>query len=165
MPAQTVNVDTFVRAETHRMFSALQRDAGGVNRFRHSREPTPIDQQTVIRMNRDTLYSFAVVDISQGAVFSLPEAGERYLSAMVVNEDYYINRVFHGAGEYRLAVEEFDTPHVLLAVRTMVDPRDPEDLVAVAALQDQLSIHATADRPFSAPAMTKRPWIAPAQHC
>jgi hypothetical protein len=160
-----VDSDNFVRAESNRMFAGIQAAAGGVNQWDHLRAPTAVDEQTVIRMNRDTLYSFAVVDISQGAVFSLPEAGERYLSAMVVNEDHYINRVFHGAGEYRLAVEEFDTPHVLLAVRTMVDPRDPEDLVAVAALQDQLSIHATADRPFSAPAMTKRPWIAPAQHC
>src|SRR5215472_887679 len=134
MPAQKVNVDNFARAETHRMFSDLQRDAGGVNRFRHNRAPTPIDQQTVIRMNRDTLYSFAVVDISQGAAISLPEGGGRYLSAMVVNEDQYINRVFHDAGEHRLAVDEFDTPYVLLAVRIMVDPRDPEDLTEVAAL-------------------------------
>src|SRR5262252_8732570 len=100
MPAQKVNVDNFPRAETHRMFSGLQRDAGGVNRFHHNRAPTPIDQQTVIRMNRDTLYSFAVVNISQGAAFSLPEGGGRYLSAMVVNEDHYINRVFHEAGEH-----------------------------------------------------------------
>jgi len=105
----------------------------------------------VIRMNRDTLYSFAVVDISQGAAFWLPEGGGRYLSAMVVNEEHYINRVFHEAGEYRLAVDEFDTPYVLLAVRIMVDPRDVENLAAVAALQDQISIRAVADRPFTSP--------------
>jgi hypothetical protein len=151
MPAEKVNVDNFPRAETHRMFSNLQRDAGGVNRFRHNRAPTPIEQQTVIRMNRDTLYSFAVVDISQGAVFSLPEGGGRYLSAMVVNEDHYINRVFHDGGEYRLTVDEFETPYVLLAVRIMVDPRDVEDLAGVAALQDQISIRAVADRPFISP--------------
>src|SRR5262245_38733729 len=129
------------------MFSALQGDAGGVNKLRHNREPTPIDQQTVIRMNRDTLYSFAVVDISLGAVLSLPEAGGRYLSAMVVNEDHYINRVFHEAGEHILSVEEFDTSHVVLAIRIMVDPRDPDDMAAVAALQDGLSIRAVADEP------------------
>ena len=41
----------------------LEREAGGVNRWHHNRTPTPIDQQPVIRMNRDTLYSMAVVDI------------------------------------------------------------------------------------------------------
>ena len=59
-------VDNFVRAETDRMFAALQADAGGVNVFGHNREPTSIEGQTVIRMNRDTLYSFAIGDISAG---------------------------------------------------------------------------------------------------
>ena len=150
MGAQKVHVDNFVRAETHRMFAALQSDAAGVNRFRHNRVPTPVDQQTVIRMNRDTLYSSAVVDISRGAVLTLPDAGGRYLSAMVVNEDHYVNAVLHEPGQHRLDVADFDTPHVLVAVRIMVDPRDPEDLATVAALQDQLSIRATSDGAFAA---------------
>jgi hypothetical protein len=61
-----VTVENFVRAETDRMFAALQVDAGGVNRLTHARAPTPIEHQTVIRMNRDTLYSLAVVDVSKG---------------------------------------------------------------------------------------------------
>ncbi len=32
------------------------RFAEGVNKWLHIRQPTPLDQQTVIRMNRDTLY-------------------------------------------------------------------------------------------------------------
>src|SRR5690242_2848268 len=88
-----VNVDNFARAETDRMFAGLQRDAGGVNAFRHNRTPAPVDQQTVIRMNRDTLYSFAVVDLTGGATLTVPDASERYLSVMVVNEDHYVNRV------------------------------------------------------------------------
>ena len=59
-----VSVDNFVRAETARMMAALMAGAGGVNRFHHVRVPTPLDQQTVVRMNRDTLYSFAVVDLA-----------------------------------------------------------------------------------------------------
>jgi hypothetical protein len=39
-----VNVDNFVRAETHRMFSDLQCDAAGVNRFFHNREPAAVDR-------------------------------------------------------------------------------------------------------------------------
>ena len=151
MANRTVNVDNFARAETHRMFAGLQRDAGGVNRFAHNREPAPVDKQTVIRMNRDTLYSVAVVDISSGATLALPDAGERYLSVMVVNEDHYINRVFPEAGHYELTVEEYDSPYVAVAARTLVDPRDPKDLVAVAAIQDQLDISARASRPFESP--------------
>src|SRR3954453_21872282 len=69
-----VSVDNFARAETDRMFSDLQRDAGGVNRFRHNRAPASIDEQTVIRMNRDTLYSFGVVNLQAGATLTLPDA-------------------------------------------------------------------------------------------
>jgi hypothetical protein len=55
-----VNVDNFARAESDRTCAAVQQQAGGVNRWFHYRAPTPVDQQTVIRMNRDTLYSGAV---------------------------------------------------------------------------------------------------------
>ena len=79
--AEHVDAGTFVRAETDRMFTDLQRDAGGVNRFQHNREPASVDRQTVVRMNRDTLYSFAVVDLAGGATLTLPDAGGRYLSA------------------------------------------------------------------------------------
>ncbi|MET0520382.1 MAG: DUF1254 domain-containing protein [Jiangellaceae bacterium] len=151
MTQMKVNADNFALAETHRMIAGLQRDAGGVNQFSHNREPAAIDEQTVIRMNRDTLYSFAVVDISAGAVLTVPDAGDRYLSVMIVNEHHYINRVFHDAGNYDLTMEEFASPYIVVAARTLVDPRDPEDLAAVAAVQDQLGISAASGRPFELP--------------
>jgi hypothetical protein len=151
MTAELVNVDNFVRAETHRMMADLQRDAGGVNRFEHNRAPASVEKQTVIRMNRDTLYSFAVVDISEGAALTVPDAGERYLSVMVVNEDHYINQIFHDSGTYDLTVADLDTPYVLIAARTLVDPRDPGDLAEVAAVQDQLAVDAVAAQPFVLP--------------
>jgi hypothetical protein len=146
-----VGVDNFVRAETDRMFSALQADAGGVNVFRHNRAPTSIEGQTVIRMNRDTLYSFAIVDISEGATVTVPDSGDRYLSVMVVNQDHYINRVFHDPGEYDMTVAEFETPWVLVAVRVLVDPVDPADVAAVAAIQDQVELDARSSKPFELP--------------
>jgi hypothetical protein len=133
------------------MMSDLQRDSGGVNRLRHSRVPASVDEQTVIRMNRDTLYSFAVVDLRAGARFTIPEHGERYLSAMVVNERHYINAIFHDAGEHELTVDRFDTRYVVLAIRTLVDPNDPADLAAVAELQDQISLTAGSEQPFEMP--------------
>jgi hypothetical protein len=85
-------------------------DAGGVNQLHHHRTPTPVEHQPVIRMNRDTLYSAAVVDISEGATLTIPDAGARCVSVMVVNQDHYINRVFHEARRHALTVDEFDTP-------------------------------------------------------
>lgn len=146
--ALRVNVDNFVRAETDRMFNDLQRAAGGVNNWSHNRTPTPIDQQPVIRMNRDTLYSFAVVDISRGATLSIPDPGDRYISVMVVNQDHYINRIFREPGVYELTVEEFDTPFVVVALRVLVDPADSDDLAAVGELQDGFGLTAVSDHPF-----------------
>ena len=120
-------------------------------RWSHDRAPASLDQQTVIRMNRDTLYSFVVADISSGATLTIPDAGDRYLSVMVVNQDHYINRVLHEAGEYELTTAEFDTPYVLGAVRILVDPADPDDVAAVNALQDQLQFAAGSAEPFSSP--------------
>lgn len=146
-----VNVDNFVRAESHRMFSDNQDLAGGVGKFRHNRTPARIDEQTVIRLNRDTLYSFAVVDLAQPARLTLPDANGRYLSAMVVNEDHYINRVTHEPGEHVLSSDEHGSRYVFVAVRILVNPDDPGDVAAVARLQDGLAIDAVAQESFVMP--------------
>src|ERR1044072_9559591 len=76
--AIAVSNDNFARAETDRMFARLQVQAGGVNRWFHNRGPTPVDQQTVVRMNRDTLSSMAIVDLAGEAAVTGPESGGRY---------------------------------------------------------------------------------------
>jgi hypothetical protein len=129
----------------------LQTQAGGVNTLQHFREPTPLDEQTVVRMNRDTLYSWVLADISSGATLTIPDSSGRYLSVMVINEDHYINRVLHAAGEYELTRADFDSPHVLVAVRILVDPADPEDVGAVNALQDRFQFSARSANPFVSP--------------
>ncbi len=130
-----VSVDNFARAETDRMFADLAKLAGGVNRFQHLRVPTPIDQQTVIRMNRDTLYSSAIVDLAGGRELTVPDSAGRYLSVTIVNQDHYVNRVFHDPGRYWLGQSEFDTRYVGVAARVLVDPADPGDVTAANSLR------------------------------
>ena len=91
-------------------------------------------------MNRDTLYSVAIVDISQGASVILPDAGDRYMSVQVVNEDGFTNKLFHGAGRHELSLQEFHTDYVWLLVRTLVVDSVPDDLHAAHKLQDQIAI-------------------------
>jgi hypothetical protein len=133
------------------MFASFADEAGGVNVLRHHREPTSVEHQPVIRMNRDTLYSAAVVDISKGATLTIPDGGDRYISVMVVNQDHYINRVFHEPGQHELTVDKFDTPWVAVAARVLVDPADQEDVAAVNALQDEFALEAKASNSFTAP--------------
>ena len=149
--AVTVNVDNFVRVENDIQFSRVVKITKSVNKFNHIRLPTPLDKQTVIRMNRDTLYSFAVVDISKGATVTLPDVGKRYMSAMIVNNYGYINKVFHGGGAHQLTMKEFDTPHVYVAVRLLVDSSDEADVEVANKLQDKMTIDAASAQPFKMP--------------
>jgi hypothetical protein len=150
-PTIKVNVLNYVKAKSAVHFDQVVKRGGGVNKFSHGRQPTPLDQQRISRMNRDTLYSSVVVDISKGAVFSLPDPGERYMSATVINEEHYINNIYHGAGEYRLSVEEFDSQFVLLTVRTLVNASDPEDIKKANALQDKLWLKSASNQPYIHP--------------
>jgi len=148
-----VNVDNFVRAETASQIDRFLKTlaAGKVNTWAHLRAPTPIDKQAVIRMNRDTLYSAVLVDVSKGATLTLPDAGDRYLSVTIVNEDHYINEIYHDAGSYDLTMDEFHTPYVMVSVRILVNSSDPADIKQVNALQDQLAVNAASARPYTHP--------------
>ncbi|MGW9588211.1 DUF1214 domain-containing protein [Microbacterium sp. NPDC055455] len=146
-----VSADNFTRAETDRMFRDLQHKAGGVNRFVHNRTPAAIDDQTVIRLNRDTLYSFAVVDATAEATLTLPEHGDRYLSAMVLDQDHHVVAVYHDAGAYQLSAARPGSRHVVVAVRTLVDPGDADDLAAVHEIQDAMGLTAASAAAFDYP--------------
>lgn len=147
-----VNIDNFVRAATDFELNKYVTLAGGVNQFFHFRQPTPIDNQPTIRMNRDTLYSTVVIDISEGATLTLPDAGDRYMTAMVVNQDHYINEVFAGGGRYTLDMATFDTPYVIVFLRVLADASDPADIAEVNRLQDQMTVTAASSKPFIPPA-------------
>lgn len=150
MSAVIVDVDNFKRVETDTMIDRMLPIIGGLGVFHHDRVLAPLDQQPVIRQNRDTLYSVAIVDLSAGPVtLTIPEVGDRYISVMVINQDHYINRVFHDAGAYPLTIDEFHTPHLIVAARTLFDPASTSDIAAVHALQDQLTLTASGPQQFS----------------
>src|SRR5262245_46000132 len=117
-----VNVDNFKRAESHHYFKKLAGDTG-VGVFGHRREPAAIDKQDVIRMNRDTLYSTAIVDLDASpATVTLPDAGKRFMAMQVINEDHYTPIVVYEAGKHTFTREQIGTRYVLFLVRTFVDP-------------------------------------------
>ncbi len=141
-PAGTVPVtpDNFVRAESDLYLSNVVKD-GGLGKFVHRREPAAVDNQTVIRLNRDTLYSAAVFDLDAGPVtITLPEVGQRFVSMQVIDEDQYTPQVAYGAGSHTLSKEKIGTRYVIVAIRTLVNPIDPKDVAAVHALQDAIRV-------------------------
>ena len=155
-----VNVDNFDKAQTSFEYDGIIKLAQGINKIHSNRTTTPIDKQNVIRMNRDTLYSLGVINISKGATVTLPDAGKRYMSLMVINNDGYVNEVFYGGGSYQLTMDKFDTPFVGVVIRTLANPEDAADLAIAHKLQDQIKVTAGADEPFVLPNYDKASYRA-----
>ena len=135
-----VTVDNFIRAESDLYFRNVVKE-GGLGKFAHRREPAAIDNQTVIRLNRDTLYSSALFDLDAAPVtITLPDAGTRFRSLMVVNQDHYVPLVAYRAGSQTLTRALIGTRYAVAAVRTFVDPANPDDIKQVHALQDAITV-------------------------
>jgi hypothetical protein len=107
----------------------------GVGKVNHAREPMPIDNQFVVRGNRDTLYSSVLVDLDAGPVtITLPDAGSRFTSMQIIDQDHYVPAVVYGAGRYIYTRQQIGTRYMLAGIRTLVDPSDPNDIAAIHAL-------------------------------
>jgi len=134
-----VTADNFIRAESDAYMAAQAKD-GAFGTIKHRRAPAPVEEQLVIRLNRDTIYSSALFDLDAGPVtLTLPESGKRFMSALVINEDHLNPAVFYGAGSHTLTREDVGTRYALVGIRTLADPNDPADLEAAHKLQDAIS--------------------------
>jgi hypothetical protein len=151
LPPVAVTVDNFARAESDLYMGNGVKD-GGFGKFIHKRSPAEIDKQLVIRMNRDTLYSSAVFDLDAGPVtITMPDAGKRFMSMQLIDEDHYVPSVFYGPGTHVLNTDLIGTRYVMVAVRTLVDPADPKDIDQVHALQDAIKVEQANPGKFEVP--------------
>lgn len=151
-----VTIENFKRAESDRYMGNLVKQ-GGLGKLDHRREPASIDNQTVIRLNRDTLYSPGVFDLDAGPVtITMPDAGKRFMSLQIVNQDHYVPAVYYGAGVRTLTRENVGTRYVVAGIRTLVDPNDPQDVKAVHALQDAIVVTQKDAGKFAVPAWDQK---------
>ena len=140
----TVTSASYPTAETSHQLLKNQ-DLAGVNTFLHKRQLTPTDEQPVVRMNRDTYYSFAVVDVSKGASVTMPEIPEgKYISVQPVTEDHRIQPMFYGPGTFELSTHTGS--HLYLVIRLDATFTEAE----AAKFQDQMMINAKSDNLFTA---------------
>jgi len=137
----TVTPDNFMRAESDLYFAGVGIGEGGFGKFEHHRQLADLDHQNVIRMNRDTLYSAVVLDLDAGpATITLPDSGGRFMSMQIVDEDQFVPGVYYDTQPHTLSRDAIGTRYVMVGVRTLVDPTDPDDLVKVHALQDAIGL-------------------------
>jgi hypothetical protein len=151
--AELVTVENYNRAQSDVYFAGVVKN-GGFGKFRHGRELAPPAQQGIPRPNRDTLYSFAIVDLDAGPVtITLPEAGKRYMGMQVVNQDQYTPAAYYGAGTHTLTRKVIGTRYAIAVVRFLVDFSNKEDIRQVHALQDAIKFN--QERPGT---FEKTPW-------
>ena len=149
-PTVPVTVENFARAEFDLYFGAIVKK-DGFGKFEFTRTPSLIEAQTVVRMNRDTLYGAAVFDLDAGPVtITLPDAGKRFISMQLIDQDQYSPAVFYG-GTHTLTRKQIGTRYVMVANRILVDPNDPKDIQAGVALQDAIKVSQKNPGKFEVP--------------
>jgi hypothetical protein len=152
-PVETVPVtpDNFSRAETDVTMAGYVKE-GGLGMFLHKRQPTSIEDQKIVRMNRDTLYSFATFDLDAGPVtITLPDTGQRYMMGQAIDEDHYTHDVFYAPGSKTYSKDTIGTRYLAVIVRTLADPQDPNDLNAAHAVQDGIKVEQKSAGSFDLP--------------
>ncbi|MDH4981060.1 DUF1254 domain-containing protein [Hyphomicrobium sp. D-2] len=146
-----VTTDNFVRAESDRFMGGIVNN-GAFGKWDHTREPSPMDKQTVIRLNRDTLYSAQVLDLDAGPVtITLPDTDGRFISLQIISEDHYTPHVYYEPGDHTITREDVGTRYALAGVRILVNPDNADDVGAVHALQDKLAVKQDASGTFEVP--------------
>jgi len=133
-----VTEQNFARAMTD---LAMQKEVeqGGKNTWHHHRKTMALSEQPAPLMNRDTVYSFAVLDGGGDVAITLPENDGRYMSLHVMNHDHVTYKVFYGPGRYVIPASE-TTDFFYANVRMQINDKDPEDVKKVNQYQDELKI-------------------------
>ena len=94
----------------------------------------------------------AVFDLDAGPVtITLPDAGKRFMSLQIIDEDHYVPMVVYAPSEVTLSKESVGTRYVAAAVRTLVDPSNSSDLDQVHSLQDAIKIDQKSAGTFDVP--------------
>ena len=132
-----VNVENFVIAETHMYMIKYFKRVNKVNTFYHYRD-FDIDN-AVVRMNLDTLYSIAIIDLTQDNVkITLPEVNDRYMSCCVLDKEHYEVLYTTIGGDYMLPKNKDN--YLVCLIRILVKDRTDTDIKLVNNIQDQIHI-------------------------
>jgi hypothetical protein len=110
--AVPVTVENFVRAGTDFYMGDLAVRRGFLGKLYHYPKPAPVEHQVVVRSNRDEIVSSGVFDLDGSSAITLPDAGKRFRSLLVVNEDHYMPIVAYDAGDYPLTRKKIGTRYL-----------------------------------------------------
>ena len=153
-----VNWDNYVVAETDWYFNGVQKKAG-VNTWMHD-DPVSIDNQQVIRSNRDVVYSIAIVDVREGATFSVPAAdpdNDAFQIIHIMDENHLFHQVVRRGESITINASDLTAgTHVYLLSRT----KDNGNYEDTKRRQAQLHFVAKSNKPYQAKGFTEKDVLA-----
>jgi len=139
--APKVDVYNYARAESDMQFLGYIEKYGAFGRFVHNRKAYDIDNQITQSGNRDTIYSFAVFDLSGSPLkITLPDTKGRYMSLMMIDEDSDIPPASYAPGSWAFTEKSVGTRYVMFVIRTFADPNDEQDMAEAHRLQDAVKV-------------------------
>jgi hypothetical protein len=112
----------------------------GVGVLYHARTAADPNDKTVVRINFDTRYSFAVLDLTCDATIIMPQTNGRYQSVWFVTEEHYNPMAITAPGTYTITQKDMGSKYVLAIFRTQVNMQDEADMQAVTQLQDAITL-------------------------
>ena len=145
-PKTILTAENFGLAESQMIFAKYVKDiaavtkTNGVGVFMHKKKAPDPKDKTVVRINFDTQYSVAILDLKEEATLTMHETSGRYQTAWFVTEEHYNPMAINKPGTYKINQQNMGSRYVMLVIRTQVNMTDPEDLAKVSALQDQLKL-------------------------
>lgn len=69
--------------------------------------PSIPEEQFVVRMNRDTYYSVAVVDKSSDSIFVRIPKTDQYVSLQIVDENHETQPMIYESGRHKMTTMHF----------------------------------------------------------
>ena len=141
-----VTDENYGLAESEIIFSdyvkriAAATNSNGVGVFLHLKTGADPKDRTVMRINFDTVYSTAIVDLTEDAVLTMPETNGRYQSAWIITDEHYNPMAFVEPGTYTLTQEDVGRRYATIVMRTQANTADPADLAIANGIQEQLKL-------------------------
>lgn len=143
----TVTDENFSLAETDGIIEgyvekiAKATNTNGIGVLMHYRKGADPKDRTIMRINFDTFYSWAILDLTHDATLTMPETNGRYQSAWIVSEDGYYPGAFTTPGKHKITKEWIGgARYAVIVMRTQVNTKDATDIAKAQTLQDKLKL-------------------------
>jgi hypothetical protein len=139
-----VTAENYVQAETDWNFAGQQAQAP-INTWTHNDRVTE-ENQTIIRSNADVMYSLALVDVSEGATFSIPKRENGALQLIhYMDENHLTHGVIYAGESVSITPKDLTSGnYVYILARTQIS----DDMEESKTAQRAMVIDAKSAKPY-----------------